>query len=78
MGTFVETIIAGITGIIDLALVAKVIVIIIGAGIVAIFAWRFARMGYSYIVYALSGYIDYKKEGKRQAYYDKHGSLPDW
>lgn len=55
MKEFVEAIIAGVTGEITLATVATVIAAIIGAGIVAIFAWKFARKGYNFIKNALSG-----------------------
>ena len=53
--TFVDSIIAGITGQVTLAQVATIIAAIIGAGIVAIFAWKFARKGYSFVKNALSG-----------------------
>lgn len=55
MKTFVDSIIAGITGSITLAEVATVIAAIIAAGIVAIFAWKFARKGYAFVKNALSG-----------------------
>lgn len=53
--TFVETVIGGVTTHITLTDVAGVVAAIIGAGIVAIFAWKFARKGYAFIKNALSG-----------------------
>ena len=57
MGTpeFVSAIIAGITGEITLSTVATVVASIIGAGIVSIFAWKFARKGYEFVKNALQG-----------------------
>ena len=55
MKTFVDSIIAGITGQVTLTSVATVIAAIIGAGILAIFAWKFARKGYAFVKNALSG-----------------------
>lgn len=55
MQEFVTAIIAGITGEITLTTVAAVVASIIGAGIVAIFAWKFARKGYAFVRNALSG-----------------------
>lgn len=55
MGEFVSGIIAGITGEITLATIATVIASIISAGIVAIFAWKFARKGFAFVKNALSG-----------------------
>lgn len=55
MKEFVESIIAGITGTITLTEVATVIAAIIGAGILAIFAWKFARKGFAFVKNALSG-----------------------
>lgn len=55
MSEFVSAIIAGITGEITLATVATVIAAIIGAGIVSIFAWKFARKGYNFVKNALQG-----------------------
>lgn len=52
--TFVDSIIAGITGQITLAQIATVIAAIIAAGIVAIFAWKYARKGYKFVKDALS------------------------
>ncbi len=52
--TFVDSIIGGVTGQITLAQVATVIAAIIAAGIVAIFAWKYARKGYKFIKDALS------------------------
>ena len=53
--TFVDSIIAGITGQVTLAQVATIIAAIIAAGIVAIFAWKFARKGFAFVKNALSG-----------------------
>ena len=55
MSEFVSSIIAGVTGEITLTTVASVVAAIIGAGIVAIFAWKFARKGYTFVKNALSG-----------------------
>ena len=55
MSEFVSSIIAGVTGEITLASVATVVASIIGAGIVGIFAWKFARKGYAFVKNALSG-----------------------
>ena len=55
MEEFVTGIIAGVTGEITLTTVAAVVAAIIGAGIVAIFAWKFARKGYNFVKNALSG-----------------------
>lgn len=52
---FVESIFGAITSEISLTTVAGVIAAIIGAGIVAIFAWKFARKGYAFVKNALSG-----------------------
>lgn len=53
--TFVDSIIAGITSHVTLAQVATIIAAIIAAGIVAIFAWKFARKGFTFVKNALSG-----------------------
>lgn len=55
MSEFVTAVIGGVTGEITLTTVASVVAAIIGAGIVAIFAWKFARKGYAFIKNALSG-----------------------
>lgn len=55
MAEFVSSVIAGVTGEITLTTVATVVASIIGAGIVAIFAWKFARKGYAFVKNALSG-----------------------
>lgn len=52
---FVQTVIGGVTTHITLTDVAVVVAAIIGSGIVAIFAWKFARKGYAFIKNALSG-----------------------
>lgn len=53
--SFVESVLGGVTGSISLTDIATVIAAIIGAGIVAIFAWKFARKGYAFVKNALSG-----------------------
>ena len=55
MAEFVSGVIAGVTGEITLATVATVVASIITAGIVAIFAWKFARKGFAFVKNALSG-----------------------
>lgn len=55
MGEFVTAIIGGVTGEITLTMIATVVASIIGAGIVSIFAWKFARKGYDFVKNALSG-----------------------
>lgn len=55
MAEFVSSIIAGITGEITLTTIATVVASIISAGIVSIFAWKFARKGYAFVKNALSG-----------------------
>ena len=55
MGEFVTAIIGGVTGEITLTMIASVVASIIGAGIVSIFAWKFARKGYNFVKNALSG-----------------------
>lgn len=52
---FVDGVINGVTSNIDLGTVASVLAAIISAGIVAIFAWKFARKGYAFVKNALSG-----------------------
>lgn len=52
---FVNGVIGGVTSNITLTQVAAVLAAIIGAGIVAIFAWKFARKGYAFVKNALSG-----------------------
>lgn len=53
--TFVDGIVAGVTSNISLATIATVVAGIIGGGIVAIFAWKFARKGYAFVKNALAG-----------------------
>lgn len=48
-----------VTDNITLAQVGAALTVIIGAGIVAMFAWKFGRKGYTFIKNALSG-----KQGK--------------
>lgn len=55
MQTFAEKITGAITTNVSLTDIATVIAAIIGAGIVAIFAWKFARKGYAFVKNALSG-----------------------
>lgn len=55
MSEFVTAVIGGVTAEITLTTVASVVAAIIGAGIVAIFAWKFARKGYAFVKNALSG-----------------------
>lgn len=55
MKQFVDGIIQGITGTVTLADVATVVAGIIAAGILAIFAWKFARKGFAFVKAALSG-----------------------
>lgn len=55
MPEFVKSIIEAVTGEITLIQVATVLASIIGAGIVAIFAWKFARKGFAFVKNALSG-----------------------
>ena len=52
---FVSSVMGGVTSNISLTQVATVIAAIIGAGIVAIFAWKFARKGYNFVKNTLSG-----------------------
>lgn len=52
---FVSGVIGGVTSNITLADVALVLASIIGAGIVAMFAWKFARKGFAFVKNALSG-----------------------
>lgn len=55
MPEFVTAVMGGVTGEITLTTIATVVASIIGAGIVAIFAWKFARKGYAFVKNALSG-----------------------
>lgn len=55
IGDFVNSVIGGVTSNISLTQIATVVAAIIGAGIVAIFAWKFARKGYAFVKNALSG-----------------------
>lgn len=52
---FVSGIMGGITSNITLADVGIVVAAIITAGIIAIFAWKFARKGFAFVRNALSG-----------------------
>ena len=52
---FVKSVFGSITSSISLTTVAAVVAALIGAGIVAIFAWKFARKGYAFVKNALSG-----------------------
>lgn len=53
--SFVDSVIGGVTSNITMADIATVLAAIIGAGIVAIFAWKFGRKGYAFLKNALSG-----------------------
>lgn len=53
--TFVDSIISAITSNVTLADVATVVAVIIGAGILSMFAWKFARKGFAFVKNALSG-----------------------
>lgn len=55
MSEFVSAVFGAVTTNITLAQVATVIASIIAAGIVAIFAWKFARKGYAFVRNALAG-----------------------
>lgn len=55
VGEFVSGIMTGITSNISLSMVATVVASIVAAGIVGIFAWKFARKGYNFVKNALSG-----------------------
>lgn len=48
-------VITSVTGKVTMAQVASTVGIIIGAGIVSIFAWKFGRKAYTFIKNALSG-----------------------
>lgn len=52
---FVQSVIGGVTQQITLADVGAVVAVIIASGIVAIFAWKFARKGFAFVKNALSG-----------------------
>lgn len=53
--SFVDGIIEGVTSNISLADVAAVVAGIIGAGIVAMFCWKYARKGFAFVKNALTG-----------------------
>lgn len=55
MAEFVTSVTGGVTGSITMAQVGVVVASIVGAGIVAIFAWKFGRKGFRFVVNALSG-----------------------
>ncbi len=52
---FVMSVVGGVTSNITIADVGTVVAAIIGAGIVAIFAWKFGRKGFNFLKNALSG-----------------------
>ena len=52
---FVKDIAGSITSNISLTQVAAILTAIIGAGIVAMFAWKFGRKGFEFVKNALSG-----------------------
>lgn len=53
--TFVDSIISAITSNVSLTDVATVVAAIIAAGIISMFAWKFARKGFAFVKNALSG-----------------------
>lgn len=53
--SFVQSVIGGVTSNITIADVGTVLAAIIGAGIVAMFAWKFGRKGYAFLKNVLSG-----------------------
>ena len=53
--SFVDAVVGGVTSNITLADVGLVVAAIISAGIIAMFAWKFARKGFAFIKNALSG-----------------------
>lgn len=55
MQDFVNGVVQGVTSQVTLADIALIVAGIIGAGIVAIFAWKFARKGFTFVKNALSG-----------------------
>ena len=52
---FISSVTGGVTSNITLADIGTVVAAIIAAGIVAIFAWKFARKGFAFVKNALSG-----------------------
>lgn len=55
IGSFISSVLGGVTSKITLAQVGTAVAAIITAGIVAIFAWKFGRKGYNFLKNALSG-----------------------
>lgn len=55
IGSFISSVLGGVTSKITLAQVGTAVAAIIAAGIVAIFAWKFGRKGYNFLKNALSG-----------------------
>lgn len=53
--TLAQGVVSSVTEKVSMSQVAGVVGIIIGAGIVSIFAWKFGRKAYRYIKNALSG-----------------------
>lgn len=53
--SFVQSVIGGVTSNITIADVGTVLAAIIGAGIVAMFAWKFGRKGFAFLKNVLSG-----------------------
>lgn len=53
--SFVEGVMGGVTSNITLADVGVVVAAIIAAGIVSIFAWKYARKGFKFVKDALAG-----------------------
>ena len=52
---FVKDVAGSVTSNVSLTQVAGILTAIIGAGIVAMFAWKFGRKGYGFVKNALSG-----------------------
>ena len=52
---FINGVTGGITSNITLSDIGTVVAAIISGGIIAIFAWKFARKGYAFVKNALSG-----------------------
>lgn len=55
IGEMADGVISSVTGKVTMAQVASTVGVIIAAGIVSIFAWKFGRKAYAFIKNALSG-----------------------
>lgn len=55
MLAFVEAAMGGVTTNVNLTMIAAVVAAIIGAGVLSMFAWKFARKGYHFVKNALAG-----------------------